>query len=86
MSAEAWIDIVGWLGAFLIIAAYTTTSFSRCKISLRNYQYINILGSLGMIANSTFYGAYPSTFANAIWLLIAVSSLFKLGVERNNTI
>ena len=39
------------------------------------YQFLNIIGSLFLAANTIFYRAYPSSFVNLIWIGIAVFSI-----------
>ena len=48
------------------------------KADGRNYQSLNLVGSAGLIINSTWYGAYPSTFVNVIWIGIAIVALARI--------
>jgi hypothetical protein len=43
------------------------------------YQFLNIVGSLLLAANTIFYRAYPSSFVNLIWMGIAVFSIATRG-------
>lgn len=47
-----------------------------CKLSDDSprdaYQFLNIVGSLLLVTNTIFYGAYPSTFVNMLWVAIAI--------------
>ncbi|MFV1979858.1 MAG: hypothetical protein ACC655_01780 [Rhodothermia bacterium] len=64
-------DIFGWIGAGALLVAYALISAGRLKADDGKYQGLNVFGSVGLMVNSTFYGAYPSTALNIIWIAIA---------------
>ncbi len=68
------IDAAGWLGAGLLLIAYGLVSFRRMRADSASYQALNGLGSLGLIVNTFYYHAYPSTFVNVVWITIAVAA------------
>jgi hypothetical protein len=80
-------DVLGWIGAFLLLVAYGAVSFGRLKADSAAYQYLNIVASVLLLANTLFYGAYPSSFVNGVWTviaLVAIVSIFrkpKRGIE-----
>jgi len=41
------------------------------------YQTLNAVGSVFLLFNTLYYGAYPSTFVNAAWLLIALHTMIR---------
>jgi hypothetical protein len=69
------IDALGWVGAAAVLAAYWMVSTHRVTGGSRRYQALNAFGSVFLLLNTLYYGAYPSTFVNAIWLGIAVWAL-----------
>jgi hypothetical protein len=69
------LEIVGWLGAALLIAAYGFVSYGLVDARGRAYQALNILGSLLIGVNSVWHGAWPSAALNIIWIGIAVGAL-----------
>ncbi len=71
------IDIIGWVSSVLIVAAYLLISSNKVNSNSLLYQYLNLFGSIGLIANTYYYNALPSTSVNVIWVLIAVWSLLK---------
>jgi hypothetical protein len=75
---KIWIDITGWVGSGCVLAAYGMLSLHRLTARSRLYQALNILGSVCLIINTVFYSAYPSTFVNIVWLLIAIFALINL--------
>lgn len=73
-----FIDIIGWVGSLEVIAAYLIVSFEKGKINKKVYQGLNLTGSLFLIINTIYHGAYPSAFVNVIWMIIAFISLFHM--------
>ncbi|HXV86980.1 MAG TPA: hypothetical protein VD793_09785, partial [Gemmatimonadales bacterium] len=76
------IDVLGWFGAGAVLAAYWMVSTHRVTGSARRYQGLNAFGSVFLLLNTLYYGAYPSTFVNGIWLGIAVWALGRRGAEQ----
>lgn len=75
---EFWIDILGWAGAFLIIAAYALISSKRVEGDSLFYQTLNIVGSVLLVVNTYYWGAIPSTLVNIIWAIIAFFAIFSI--------
>ena len=73
------VDALGWVGAILLLIAYGMISAQRVKSNSWLYQGLNLAGSAGLIINSTYYGAYPSTFVNVVWSGIAIFALISAG-------
>jgi hypothetical protein len=72
------IDAIGWLGALGVLAAYILLSLGRLEARSFGYQGLNVAGSVLLIINTVYYGAYPSAFVNIVWLGIAVYALARL--------
>ncbi len=68
-------EIVGWLGALLVLLAYALVSTSRLEPRSVLYQALNIGGALGLVLNSGWNGAIPSATVNIIWIGIGVYAL-----------
>ena len=69
------LDIAGWLAAALLLAAYWLISTKRVEGDSAGYQSLNIVGSILLMANTAYYGAYPSAFVNLVWLGIALYAI-----------
>lgn len=69
------IDILGWIAAIILLFAYYLVSTHRTSGSSFRYQSMNIIGSIGLLINTCYYGAYPSTFVNIVWIGIAFYAL-----------
>jgi len=65
--------------------AYTFVSTRRMEGDSASYQLLNLGGSGFLMVNSFFYGAYPSSIVNIVWVSIAPFALInkKLRHQRN---
>lgn len=71
------INILGWIGSFLLIAAYFMNSRNLITAQSFSYQLMNVLGSIFLAVNTIYYGAYPSSAVNIIWIFIGLHYLNK---------
>lgn len=78
MRLDLWSDVVGWIGAALLLGAYALVSTKRVEGDSIAYQTLNLLGSAFLIVNSAYYGAYPSVGVNVIWIGIAVFAILRV--------
>lgn len=69
------IEIVGWLGAAVLLVAYALTSYGVLGPRSRRYQTLNICASILLAINASCHHAWPSTVVNIIWIGIAVGAL-----------
>lgn len=70
-------DVVGWLGAALVLVAYALLSIDWITGNSPGYQALNIAGALLLVINSYYVGAYPSVGVNAAWVGIAMLTIFR---------
>lgn len=70
------IDIIGWVGAMGVLAAYALVSTGRIAAVSYTYQWLNCVGAVGLAINTYYYTSYPSTALNVVWAGIA---LFAIG-------
>jgi hypothetical protein len=71
------IEIVGWLGAIIILFAYGLLSAGRLEARSTTYQALNVIGAAGFVINSGSKGAYPSAVLNLIWIAIGIYALTR---------
>ncbi len=71
------IDLLGWLGAGLILLGYFLVSTKRDKATGLRYQLINLIGGVALIINAYFRNAFAFVFLNFVWVIIAVKILFE---------
>ncbi len=77
-----WIDAAGWVGVIALLAAYGLISAKRLDGASVLYQGLNVLGSMLLIINSSYYGAYPSVAVNIVWIGIGGYALFRGWKDR----
>ncbi|NQW28316.1 MAG: hypothetical protein HQ474_10430 [Flammeovirgaceae bacterium] len=78
MSYKLLVDILGWLGSIEVVLAYALISAKKMSPNSKIYQWLNISGALFLIANTLFYGAFPSATVNVIWVVIGWVALVKI--------
>jgi len=77
-----WVDIVGWAGAVLVLAAYGLVSTKRLDGDSVAYQALNVAGAAGMLINTYVRGALPSAALNVIWIGVGIYVLTKIFFRR----
>ena len=71
------VDAVGWAGAAALLLAYLLVSSGRLSGRAPAFQLLNLGGAVGLLANGTWHGAWPSAALNAVWLAIGVHALLR---------
>lgn len=72
------IEIVGWIGAALILGSYILVSRGKLEGRSRMFQSMNVAGAAGLVVNSAWHAAVPSTVLNVIWLGVGFATLWTL--------
>ena len=78
MDTNLLINLVGWTGSAAVILAYVLVSLNRLRGDSVAYQLLNLVGGLFLIVNTIFWGAYPSTFVNFVWVCIALFAIVRI--------
>jgi hypothetical protein len=76
------IDILGWAGSFMVVAAYGLNSYQKIKSNSLFFYLLNLVGGLFLIIYSIYYTAYANTFINVVWVIIAIPALLQLIKRR----
>ncbi len=79
MKYALLVEIIGWIGTFLLLAAYVLVSFKKLEGDSIKYQMINMVAGLCLVTNTLYHGAYPPSFLNAVWSIIAVVAIVTIG-------
>ena len=82
MTLGFMMEFVGWIGGALILAGYYLLSAGKVTAKSPSYQWLNVVGAAGFIANSGWNGAWPSAVLNVIWVGIGVVALIRILAKR----
>jgi hypothetical protein len=69
------VDVIGWLGAIALLAAYAMLSAEKLTARSRSFVLLNAAGSSALTLNGFAHGALPSAALNVVWLFIAGKAL-----------
>jgi hypothetical protein len=61
-----------------VVAAYGLLSAGRLSGDHAAYQWLNLLGAVGLVINTAWNGAWPSTAVNIVWAGIGMVALTRL--------
>ncbi|MFN6087964.1 MAG: CBU_0592 family membrane protein [Cyclobacteriaceae bacterium] len=75
---EILISTLGWIGSLLVIGSYGLNSYQKIKSDSLIFQLMNLAGGILLIINSMYKEAYPFTFINTVWVLIAIPAIFRI--------
>ena len=71
------VEIIGWIGALLIVGAYYLNMNGKLKSTSSAYIICNLIGGVFFIINTFVHKAYPSVLVNVVWVIIALSAILK---------
>ena len=77
ISSGTLIDVLGWIGAIVLLIAYMLVSTKRVEGDSTGEQLLNVVGSIFLIINTFHYGAYPSGALNVFWMAIGIYAIRK---------
>lgn len=77
-----WIDIIGWIGSLLVIAAYFLNISKKLDSDSGIYYLLNIAGACFLIVNTIYHNAIPSAAVNVVWVFIPLIALIKRRAKR----
>ena len=86
MTIPLLVEIVGWIGAALILLAYLLLSAGRLTGQSIVYQGMNIIGAAGFVVNGWWHRAIPSAALNVLWLLIGAIASWRIIRKRGSSI
>jgi len=82
MTYELLVDVIGWVGAVMLLAAYGAVSSGKLAGTSFRYQILNAAASAFLIVNAIYYRAFPSAFVNLVWIGIAVAAILASRSSR----
>ena len=81
-TVETWIQIIGTLGAALLLLAFFLVSRKKVDGGSRIYQLLNLAGAAMLTVLTAYTGAWAAMGLNIIWVLIAFATLGRIAMER----
>ena len=82
MDTTLFINLIGWTGSAAVLLAYGLVSAKRVQGDSVAYQVLNLVGSVFLLSNTIYWGAYPSSFVNIVWTGIALFALIGIALRR----
>ena len=75
---ENFAQIFGWLGTFLVVFAYFLVSTKKVDGANKYYEFMNLLGAIGVGVNVFYQQAWPALALQVVWGVIAIASIIKI--------
>lgn len=82
---EIAIEVIGWIAALLILAAYGLLTAGKLAPQSRTYQWMNVVGAAGFIVNSGWNEAFPSAALNVVWAGIGLAALWRIAHRKGSS-
>lgn len=77
-----FVDLVGWAGALVVLGAYALLTAGRWRAEQLRYQAANALGAGALLVWAVSIAAWPSALLNAVWAVVGVYGVVRLGRRR----
>lgn len=81
MTGQIIIDVIGWAGSVAVVSAYALLANHKLDSHSGLYHLLNLAGGVALVVNTIYYGAFPSTFVNVVWAVIAILALSRVGFK-----
>ena len=78
-------DLSGWLGAIAVLAGYAAFSLGWITAG-RIFQGLNLLGSLALLVNVYYHGAWPGVVLNLAWGTISAVAMVRAMRARRSPV
>lgn len=82
-SGGTLVEVIGWTGSIVVILAYAMLSGNVLRSTSLRYQFLNVVGALGLVINGWAHGALPSVFNNILWVTIGTIALIGTILRRS---
>lgn len=79
------VEIVGWVGAALILGAYVLVTLGKLTGQSPTFQWMNLIGAAGFVVNGWWHGALPSATLNVLWALFAAGALWTIWRRKGSS-
>ncbi len=78
VPTDILVHILGSIGAIALLISYVLVSSKRVEGDSFTYQILNLIGSILLMVNGFYFGAYPSGVLNIIWGSVASYEVWKI--------
>ena len=78
------IELIGWIGGALILAAYALVTTGRLSGKSAAFQWMNVVGAGGLTLNGWSHGAVPVAALDGAWCAIGVAALIGIALRRSD--
>jgi hypothetical protein len=75
-------DVLGWIGALLILGAYALITTARWRSEQLRYQLTNAVGATALLVWAVSIAAWQSALLNAVWAVVGVYGVLRLTRRR----
>lgn len=72
---DGYPEILGWVGALMVLGAYALLSMKKFQSDSYLYHGINIVGSAFLAFYAYTKGAGANVLVNVVWLLIGAAAI-----------
>lgn len=69
------LNIIGWSGVVLILAAYAASSLNLVSAKSLSYQLANLFGAAALLVTSYIKKDYEPFVLNVVWLIVAALAI-----------
>lgn len=76
MRKEQILNIIGWIGTAMVLAGYGLYTFGIIP-DVMVYHYLNLIGSVGVIAISSYRHAWQPVVINSFMALFALVAIIR---------
>jgi hypothetical protein len=77
MNDKLIIEVIGWFGVIFYVVAYFLLTIGLLTANGYRFHFLNMLGAIGLIVVSAYYGDKPNLVVNALWLAIGIFAVGK---------
>lgn len=71
-------DVLGWVGAALILGAYGLLTLGRWESDALRYQVTNTVGAVALLVWACSIAAWQSALINVVWAVVGVVGLRRI--------
>lgn len=79
---ETFAQIIGWIGAFLVVLAYFLVSYKKVDGASKIYQLMNLVGAVGVGVNAFYQQVWPPLAIQFVWGIIAIIALVRIRISQ----